>query len=193
MNANNNAVTNGNKSPYPYHQPINNNNNGNNNLSPNSAMMTQTTMGSPLKPNSNNLNMKISQIKGNEANQLGNEPLSSEISDRGRDRKRTGIFGTLRKRLSKSKTRNGNANGTNGHADSRSVSADRSLNSTLPIKSPTGTMKSLGFPNSSRRSSMSEMSGISGLSTISSKTFLHESSSLVLEVVENGVKRFVIN
>jgi hypothetical protein len=33
------------------------------------------------------------------------------------------------------------------------------------------------------------MSGLSRMSSISNKTFLHEASSLVLEVIENGVKR----
>jgi hypothetical protein len=154
--------------------------------------------------------------------------ISSELADRGRERKRTTIFGTLRKRLTRSKTRNGSAERdaggavpTNGFADSRSVSADRlhaqqqqsqqqqqyqyqqSLQShglkPLPLQSQqqqqqthkysTLTSPTGHFPNLSRRSSLSETSGISGLSSASTKTFLHEASSLVLEVIENGVKR----
>lgn len=38
----------------------------------------------------------------------------------------------------------------------------------------------------SRRSSLSEASGISGAST---RTYVHEASTLVLEVIENGIKR----
>lgn len=152
--------------------------------------------------------------------------ISTDLADRGRERKRTTIFGTLRKRLSRSKNRNGSAERdaggavpTNGFADSRSVSADRLQQQQLqqqhlqhqqPLKqqqfglkplplqqqqtnkfshlaSPTGI--NLGLPNLSRRSSLSETSGISGLSSASTKTFLHEASSLVLEVIENGVKR----
>lgn len=41
----------------------------------------------------------------------------------------------------------------------------------------------------SRRSSLSESSAISGFSSASARTFLHEASTLVLETVENGVKR----
>lgn len=152
--------------------------------------------------------------------------ISGDLADRGREKKRTTIFGTLRKRLSRSKTRNGsaerdvgNATPTNGFADSRSVSADRLNNQQqtpiqkqplqsalkpglkpLPLQSPQQTQSqskylaspsgvSLGIQNLSRHSSMSETSGISGLSSASNKTFLHEASSLVLEVIENGVKR----
>lgn len=41
----------------------------------------------------------------------------------------------------------------------------------------------------SRRSSLSEFSAISGFSSTSARTFLHEASTLVLETIENGVKR----
>lgn len=41
----------------------------------------------------------------------------------------------------------------------------------------------------SRRSSISESSAISGFSSASNKTYVHEASTLVLETVENGVKR----
>ncbi|XP_017838529.2 uncharacterized protein LOC108596867 isoform X18 [Drosophila busckii] len=44
----------------------------------------------------------------------------------------------------------------------------------------------------SRRSSISESSAISGFSSASNKTYLHEASTLVLETVENGVKRHFI-
>lgn len=43
----------------------------------------------------------------------------------------------------------------------------------------------------SRRSSISESSAISGFSSASNKTYVHEASTLVLETVENGVKRWV--
>lgn len=43
----------------------------------------------------------------------------------------------------------------------------------------------------SRRSSLSESSAISGFSSASARTFVHEASTLVLETVENGVKRYV--
>ena len=41
----------------------------------------------------------------------------------------------------------------------------------------------------SRRSSLSESSAISGFSSASTKTYIHEASTLVLETIENGIKR----
>lgn len=41
----------------------------------------------------------------------------------------------------------------------------------------------------SRRSSLSESSAFSGISSASTKTYTHEASTLVLETIENGVKR----
>ncbi|XP_033253650.1 uncharacterized protein LOC117185790 isoform X17 [Drosophila miranda] len=44
----------------------------------------------------------------------------------------------------------------------------------------------------SRRSSISESSAISGFSSASNKTYVHEASTLVLETIENGLKRHFI-
>lgn len=149
-----------------------------------------------MKPNNNNsLNVKISMIQQNK--ELSAEPITGSLAERGRERKKTTIFGTLKKRLSRSKTRNEDTNGsTNGynHSDTinsvdsptRGDSVPQMKSSTL--KSPTGTLSRLGI-SGSRRSSVSEMSGVSRMSSISNKTFLHEASSLVLEVIENSVKR----
>lgn len=187
-------------------------------LSPNSnfnnkAPVTSTPINKP-----NNLNVKISMIQQqqNQNNKESSiEPISGDLSERGRERKKTSIFGTLRKRLSRSKTRNeeltnGNSSATsatNGYSESHhqqqqqihaphhqySNSFDNSVlskdNQAKNLKSPTGTLSRFGISGSSRRSSVSEMSGMSRLSSISNKTFVHEASSLVLEVIENGVRR----
>lgn len=156
----------------------------------------QPATSTPNKPNNpNSLNVKISMIQ--QQKESSAEPLSGSLEDRGRDRKKTTIFGTLRKRLSRSKTRNEDTNGTtNGYnhsnesngLDSPSKDTVSQLRSST-LKSNTGTLSKFGIPGSSRRSSISELSGVSRMSSISNKTFLHEASSLVLEVVENGVKR----
>lgn len=126
--------------------------------------------------------------------ELSAEPITGSLAERGRERKKTTIFGTLKKRLSRSKTRNEDMTGTtNGYNHSNGL--DSPNHDIVPqlkssnLKSPTGTLTRLGISGSSRRSSVSEMSGLSRLSSISNKTFLHEASSLVLEVIENGVKR----
>lgn len=86
----------------------------------------------------------------------------------------------------------------------RSISADRSLNnhstngSAGPLNSnnnnshhANSSAQRLVVPtlDQSRRSSLSESSAISGFSSASAKTYVHEASTLVLETIENGVKR----
>lgn len=161
---------------------------------PNIKITKPTSTSTPIKP-PNSLNVKISLIQ--QQQQLNKkessiEPISGDISERGRERKKTTIFGTLRKRLSRSKTRNEENNGTatsNGYDESHVISPTSIASNSSSLKSPSGTLSRMGI-SGSRRSSISEMSGLSRLSSISNKTFIHEASSLVLEVLENGVKRY---
>ncbi|KAK2586822.1 hypothetical protein KPH14_011842 [Odynerus spinipes] len=112
-------------------------------------------------------------------------PNSSNSEERGRTRrKRRDFFGTIKKRLSRSKTRSrsvgpeGDINHENAH--SRSISADRA-------RDPGSAHLSIpGREEQSRRSSLSEASGISGTST---RTYVNEASTLVLETLENGIKK----
>jgi hypothetical protein len=173
------SVGNGSKQ-YPY--------DNSNSLSPTFSNKTPVT-STPIKPaNSNSLNVKISMIQQDK--ELSAEPITGSLAERGRERKKTTIFGTLKKRLSRSKTRNEETNGTTNGYNGTSTGLDSPSQDTVTqLKSPTGTLTRLGITGSSRRSSVSEMSGISRMSSISNKTFLHEASSLVLEVIENGVKR----
>ncbi|XP_018045354.1 PREDICTED: uncharacterized protein LOC108685184 isoform X4 [Atta colombica] len=109
-------------------------------------------------------------------------PNSSNSEERGRARrKRRDFFGTIKKRLSRSKTRSRSVGpeGEINHEDahSRSISADRAHDP--------GSVH-LSVPEQSRRSSLSEASGISGTST---RTYVNEASTLVLETLENGIKK----
>lgn len=112
-------------------------------------------------------------------------PNSSNSEERGRTRrKRRDFFGTIKKRLSRSKTRSrsvgpeGDINHEDAH--SRSISADRA-------RDPGSAHLSIpGREEHSRRSSLSEASGISGTST---RTYVNEASTLVLETLENGIKK----
>ncbi|KAH8402273.1 hypothetical protein KR009_010968 [Drosophila setifemur] len=143
---------------------------------------------------------------------------SDVVDDRGRSKKRN-FFGTLKKRLSRSKTRtlsadqpnnnshkslsatNSNtatatglprtATGTLNGDSSRSLSVDRA---TLSKSNSLGPRMGIGhsITDHSRRSSISESSAISGFSSASNKTYVHEASTLVLETIENGVKRHFI-
>lgn len=166
-----------------------------------SKLQQQPVTSTPNRSPQNSLNVKISMIQQQQQNNKESS-ITGDLTERGRERKKTTIFGTLRKRLSRSKTRNGGGenNGTtatNGYNESHNgISSPTSITSggggkdisSSSLKSPTGTLSKMGI-SGSRRSSISEMSGLSHMSSISTKTFLHEASSLVLEVIENGVKR----
>ncbi|XP_025830079.1 uncharacterized protein LOC108736303 isoform X3 [Agrilus planipennis] len=110
-----------------------------------------------------------------------NQPLSDNTEIRGRPRRRRDFFSTIKRRLNKSKTRSksaGPSENDNYRDDSlnRSVSADRKR----------GSDDRGRYEENSRRSSLSEASGLSSAST---RTYLNEASTLVLETVENGIKK----
>ncbi|KMY95015.1 uncharacterized protein Dsimw501_GD11432, isoform K [Drosophila simulans] len=120
------------------------------------------------------------------------------VDDRGRSKKRN-FFGTLKKRLSRSKTRTLSADQPNNNSH-KSLSATNSNTTTATgfPRTATGTLNGprMGIGHSitdhSRRSSISESSAISGFSSASNKTYVHEASTLVLETIENGIKRHFI-
>lgn len=126
-----------------------------------------------------------------------------EDSERGRSRKKKrDFFGTLRRRLNRSKTRSRSVGpGSEGSelVDplARSVSADRARDpSLLSTGSPqNNTVENStnqhvpGLREGSARSSLSEASGISGAS---SRTYVNEASTLVLETIENGIKKYYL-
>ncbi|XP_044312482.1 uncharacterized protein LOC108051827 isoform X4 [Drosophila rhopaloa] len=100
------------------------------------------------------------------------------IDDRGRSKKRN-FFGTLKKRLSRSKTRTLSADQPNNNSH-KSLSATNS-----------NTATATGLPRTAT-GTLNESSAISGFSSASNKTYVHEASTLVLETIENGVKRHFI-
>ncbi|XP_065719079.2 uncharacterized protein [Drosophila suzukii] len=100
------------------------------------------------------------------------------VDDRGRSKKRN-FFGTLKKRLSRSKTRTLSADQPNNNSH-KSLSATNS-----------NTATATGFPRTAT-GTLNESSAISGFSSASNKTYVHEASTLVLETIENGVKRHFI-
>ncbi|XP_014248065.1 uncharacterized protein LOC106665824 isoform X4 [Cimex lectularius] len=139
-------------------------------------------------------------------------------TDRGRSRKKKrDFFGTLRRRLNRSKARSRSAGpgGDDGDYDqaARSISADRGrdpsahstdnnclidqqekeLHQSKDTISPLPTIFSYlsvpGLREGSERSSLSEVSGISGAS---SRTYVNEASTLVLETVENDIYKYYL-
>uniref|UniRef100_A0A1I8N1V7 Protein kinase C-like 3 n=1 Tax=Musca domestica TaxID=7370 RepID=A0A1I8N1V7_MUSDO len=143
--------------------------NGHNNYQQNGASMAGY---SPASNNNNNNNSYSNN--GYSSNSLPRngvmtqQPLSSpptsDLDDRGRSKKRN-FFGTLKKRLSRSKTRTHSADQQQQHQSNQTTT-------------PTGTLN--------------ESSAISGFSSASTKTYVHEASTLVLETIENGIKRHFI-
>ncbi|KAK0173962.1 hypothetical protein PV328_007093 [Microctonus aethiopoides] len=117
-----------------------------------------------------------------------NSSNSESLRERGRTRrKRRDFFGTIKKRLSRSKNRSRSVGpeGDTNHEDahSRSISADRA-------RDPGSALLSVpGKEEHSRRSSLSEASAISGMST---RTYVNEASTLVLETLENGIKKYYL-
>nr|XP_018900923.1 PREDICTED: uncharacterized protein LOC109032994 isoform X3 [Bemisia tabaci] len=117
------------------------------------------------------------------------QQASSPEAERGRTRRRRDFFGTIRRRLNRSKGRSKSVDpgaeqteesGLSDTGFSRSASADRSrdpsVHSLVPPLQRDG----------SARSSFSEASGISGASQ---RTYVNEASTLVLETLENGEKK----
>ncbi|XP_060652999.1 uncharacterized protein LOC132789184 isoform X16 [Drosophila nasuta] len=182
-----------------------------------SSNLTGQPNGSGSGYNSNSLSRNgasLSYAAGQQQQQLA----GAELDDRGRSKKRN-FFGTLKKRLSRSKTRTLSADQPNNNhksvtnsantttttatgitrtttgplngESSRSLSVDRA---TLSKSNSLGPRMGIGssMTDHSRRSSISESSAISGFSSASNKTYVHEASTLVLETVENGVKRHFV-
>ncbi|KMY95008.1 uncharacterized protein LOC6735220 isoform X8 [Drosophila simulans] len=120
------------------------------------------------------------------------------VDDRGRSKKRN-FFGTLKKRLSRSKTRTLSADQPNNNSH-KSLSATNSNTTTATgfPRTATGTLngdssRSLSVDRATLSKSNSlESSAISGFSSASNKTYVHEASTLVLETIENGIKRHFI-
>ncbi|XP_026840789.1 uncharacterized protein LOC6604141 [Drosophila persimilis] len=92
------------------------------------------------------------------------------------------FFGTLKKRLSRSKTRTLSADQPNSNHKSLSATNSNYANTTTT---------STGLPRTAT-GTLNESSAISGFSSASNKTYVHEASTLVLETIENGVKRHFI-
>ncbi|XP_029175085.1 uncharacterized protein LOC114943597 isoform X2 [Nylanderia fulva] len=184
LNYNNDYLTNGNVVDAPYKSGQTNGNKGTLIVHSHQRQLERQVVKVALTQNGNWQEISpehgtkdVSATSGPEST-----PNSSNSEERGRTRrKRRDFFGTIKKRLSRSKTRSRSVGpeGEINHEDahSRSISADRA-------RDP-GSVH-LSVPEQSRRSSLSEASGISGTST---RTYINEASTLVLETLENGIKK----
>ncbi|XP_073965927.1 uncharacterized protein isoform X4 [Choristoneura fumiferana] len=113
-----------------------------------------------------------------------------------RQKRRRDFFGTIKRRLGRSRTRGASLELTDSELEQsrvRSISAERNHHDKA-LSVPNRNVYSAGASpaqsgdesRTSRRSSLSEMSGFS---TASARTFIHEASTLVLETIEAGIKK----
>uniref|UniRef100_A0A1L8DKK9 Protein kinase c conserved region 1 n=1 Tax=Nyssomyia neivai TaxID=330878 RepID=A0A1L8DKK9_9DIPT len=181
-----------------------------NNGHPNRSTLIIHSVQRPGEPISHSSPHTINGFNGNASREgngiqtsvTPNDPQLLLDDDRGRSKKKRDFFGTLKRRLGRSKSRAKSVerdmipiDAENPRGEIRSISADRGVS----IVNNNSTLSSAGCPpqqrlivptlDQSRRSSLSESSAISGISSASTKTYVHEASTLVLETIENGVKR----
>ncbi|XP_022124089.2 uncharacterized protein LOC110999376 isoform X4 [Pieris rapae] len=112
-----------------------------------------------------------------------------------RQKRKRDFFGTIKRRLGRSRTRGASAGLPDSEVENqhlRSISAER--NSTDKSLVPSRNVYSAGASpaqsgDESRTSRRSSLSEVSGFSTASARTFIHEASTLVLETIEAGIKK----
>lgn len=108
-------------------------------------------------------------------------------------KKKRDFFGTIKRRLGRSRTRGQSLDLVDSDADTqahvRSISAERNhREQSLAI--PNRNVYSAGAsPAQSGDESRTSRSEMSGFSTASARTFIHEASTLVLETIEAGIKK----
>ncbi|XP_063835264.1 C2 domain-containing protein 2 isoform X3 [Ostrinia nubilalis] len=114
-----------------------------------------------------------------------------------RQKRRRDFFGTIKRRLGRSRTRGASLDLPDSDIDNqsriRSVSAERNSHEKA-LSVPNRNVYSAGASpaqsgDESRTSRRSSLSEVSGFSTASARTFIHEASTLVLETIEAGIKK----
>ncbi|XP_047037741.1 uncharacterized protein LOC124642962 isoform X9 [Helicoverpa zea] len=112
-------------------------------------------------------------------------------------KRRRDFFGTIKRRLGRSRTRGASLDLTDSEVENqsriRSISAERNAHEKA-LSIPNRNVYSAGASpaqsgDESRTSRRSSLSEVSGFSTASARTFIHEASTLVLETIEAGIKK----
>ena len=111
-------------------------------------------------------------------------------TERGRRRTRRGdIFTSIRRRFSKTRSRSANQDGVEDTSLNREqgASRDRDFRAVSVDRESLASRHFAGIlGHNSARSSASELSALSGHST---STFIHENSTLVIECIENRIRK----
>ncbi|CAG5059927.1 unnamed protein product [Parnassius apollo] len=124
--------------------------------------------------------------QGDYVNNQENQPPEPAPRKRRRD-----FFGTIKRRLGRSRTRGQSLDLQDSDVDQRlrSVSAERNTHDKV-MALPNRNVYSAGAsPAQSGDESRTSRSEASGFSTASARTFIHEASTLVLETIEAGIKK----
>ncbi|XP_050555670.1 phospholipid transfer protein C2CD2L isoform X6 [Spodoptera frugiperda] len=133
-------------------------------------------------------------IKQGDYVQQQNENVPPEPAPR---KRRRDFFGTIKRRLGRSRTRGASLDLTDSEVENqsriRSISAERNAHEKA-LSIPNRNVYSAGASpaqsgDESRTSRRSSLSEVSGFSTASARTFIHEASTLVLETIEAGIKK----
>ncbi|KAI5639594.1 c2 domain-containing protein [Phthorimaea operculella] len=108
-------------------------------------------------------------------------------------KRRRDFFGTIKRRLGRSRTRGQSLDLPDSELDNqsrvRSISAERNTQDKA-LSVPNRNVYSAGAsPAQSGDESRTSRSEMSGISTASARTFIHEASTLVLETLEAGIKK----
>ncbi|XP_068624307.1 uncharacterized protein [Battus philenor] len=128
----------------------------------------------------------IDTKQGDYVNNQENSPPEPAPRKRRRD-----FFGTIKRRLGRSRTRGQSLDLQDSDVDQRlrSVSAERNTHDKV-LALPNRNVYSAGAsPAQSGDESRTSRSEVSGFSSASARTFIHEASTLVLETIEAGIKK----
>ncbi|XP_063630488.1 uncharacterized protein LOC134801806 isoform X3 [Cydia splendana] len=172
-----------------------------------SADLTSTTMESidenrteqHVSPNSSparQVRIKENGAKANGDTEQGDyvqKPEEASPEPAPRQKRRRDFFGTIKRRLGRSRTRGTSLDlPSDSDVDQsrvRSISAERN-HQDKALSVPNRNVYSAGAsPAQSGDESRTSRSEVSGFSTASARTFVHEASTLVLETLEAGIRK----
>ncbi|XP_013178581.1 PREDICTED: uncharacterized protein LOC106125778 isoform X5 [Papilio xuthus] len=163
--------------------------NGQNNTQLTESALRELELSPTSAANKSTLIIHSVQRQGDYVNNQDNPP---EPAPR---KRRRDFFGTIKRRLGRSRTRGQSLDLQDSDVDQklRSVSAERNTHDKV-LALPNRNVYSAGASpaqsgDESRTSRRSSLSEVSGFSTASARTFIHEASTLVLETIEAGIKK----
>ncbi|XP_073965924.1 uncharacterized protein isoform X2 [Choristoneura fumiferana] len=156
---------------------------------------TEQHVSTPHASPAKSVRIKENGAKTNGADAQGDyvqKPEEAPPEPAPRQKRRRDFFGTIKRRLGRSRTRGASLELTDSELEQsrvRSISAERNHHDKA-LSVPNRNVYSAGAsPAQSGDESRTSRSEMSGFSTASARTFIHEASTLVLETIEAGIKK----